>query len=243
MLTCQRIFLRDIPFAQALLFFALSLGLSAQIYAQPNAVKIEQQYATLLPHQTQIEQRLTENQSLIQYILRRLRHYQLPAQLALLPMLESSFNVDAVSPAKAGGLWQLIPETARRFDLVVNQEQDQRFDPYVSTEAALRYLHFLYHKFDRNLALTLAAYNAGEGRVWRAQHKAGNTLFSELKLPQETDRYVHRFFALIRLFGVPKQGSWPVVPSGSLPSTPMINQYQKRPALIDLSPLPPLIDL
>ena len=89
-------------------------------------------------------------------------------------MLESSYNPKAVSSANAAGLWQLIPATATRFGLQVSDNEDQRFDSKASTQAALAYLAFLYKKFDKDIALTLAAYNAGEGRVARAIKKAGS---------------------------------------------------------------------
>ncbi|MCV5979642.1 transglycosylase SLT domain-containing protein, partial [Escherichia coli] len=66
----------------------------------------------------------------------------------------------------------------------------------------LDYLAFLYNKFDQNLALTLAAYNAGEGRIARAIKKAGTDDFQQLTLPKETHQYVSRFFALEKLIDI-----------------------------------------
>ena len=92
-----------------------------------------------------------------------LKEQDLPPELAALPFVESAFETKAVSRAGAAGLWQLMPVTARRFGLIVDASQDERFDPRKATEAATRYLRYLYGRF-RNWPLALAAYNCGEDR-------------------------------------------------------------------------------
>ncbi len=156
-----------------------------------------------------------------------------------MPMLESSYNPKAVSHANAAGLWQLIPATAQRFGLTVDTKQDDRFDTEASTAAALKYLTFLYNKFDQNMALTLAAYNAGEGRVARAIQRAGSNDFQKLTLPKETRQYVSRFFALEKLIDIGQLQSSSFQPLLLFASdAPMVSQ-----PLIDFSPLPPLVNL
>ncbi len=128
--------------------------------AKPNEETITQQYQVLAPYQSQIAKRLDSVRPLLDHIFKQLKLQSLPPTFVLLPMLESSYNPQAVSHANAAGLWQLIPATATRFGLQVSDTDDERFDTKASTQAALKYLAFLYEKFDQDLALTLAAYNA-----------------------------------------------------------------------------------
>ncbi|GAL22587.1 membrane-bound lytic murein transglycosylase D precursor [Vibrio maritimus] len=95
-----------------------------------------------------------------------------------------------------------MPATAKRFGLTVDQNLDQRFEIEPSTRAAMQYLSFLYRKFDGDINLTLAAYNAGEGRVQRAINRAGSREFTKLTLPNETVHYVRRFYALMNLVDI-----------------------------------------
>ncbi len=199
---------------------------------------VTRQQAILFPYEKQIRARLDTHEELIGHIFKQLRHYTLPEQLVLLPMLESSFNVTATSHAGARGLWQLMPDTAERFGLSVKPD-DQRLNIYDSTRAALSYLKFLHQKFNGNLMLTLAAYNAGEGRVERAIQQAGTSEFQRLNLPQETRRYVHRFYALAGLIdttSLNQRTFRPMMLFGS-------DQADTRRPLIDLGPLPPLVKL
>ncbi|MCW8344596.1 lytic transglycosylase domain-containing protein [Vibrio sp. ZSDZ65] len=193
----------------------------------------------LTPYQKQILDKFTQFEPLVSSIFQQLEQRALPDHLVLIPMLESSFNPNAVSHANAAGLWQLMPLTAQRFGLKVSTNNDQRFDIAASTSAALQYLSFLHHKFGGDISLTLAAYNAGEGRVQRAIKRAGSTQFSQLTLPQETVNYVHRFYALQRLVNISELKS---KPSAAFMLFVTDQQWQKSP-LINLSPLPPLISL
>jgi soluble lytic murein transglycosylase-like protein len=122
-----------------------------------------------------------------------LRRQGLPAQLISVVAVESGFKPWALSPKGALGLWQLMPDTARRYGLVVNNQRDDRRDPSKSTTAAAQYLKDLYGQFG-NWLLTLAAYNAGEKRVQNAVDRFGTrdfwTLSARLALPDETRRYV-----------------------------------------------------
>ena len=215
---------------------ALALALCTFVaHAAPLPDQVMGQKQHLAPYQAQIQARLDANHSLIRDISQQLEEQKLPTLLALLPMLESSFNPKAVSHANAAGLWQLIPATAQRFGLEVSQNQDQRFDTQASTQAAIQYLSFLHNKFD-DLALALAAYNAGEGRVSRAIKQAGSTHFSALKLPKETRQYVSRFYALLELV------EWQHLTQPQPNTLFLFGQSTTQP-LIDLTPLPPLITL
>ncbi|RMF26554.1 MAG: LysM peptidoglycan-binding domain-containing protein [Bacteroidetes bacterium] len=120
-----------------------------------------------------------------------LSQYNLPQGMKYLPLVESSMRPKAVSHVGATGLWQFMPATARQFGLRVNHYLDERRDPYKSTEAALRYLAYLYEKYE-SWELALAAYNAGSGTVDRAIRRAGSTDFWKIRsyLPRETRQYV-----------------------------------------------------
>ena len=115
-----------------------------------------------------------------------------PRELLLVGLVESGYQTDAVSRAQAVGMWQFIPETARRFGLI-NEEGDFRADILRSTRAAAQYLRVLLDQF-HDWRLALAAYNAGEERVEEAIQKAQSRDFSELSrlglLPSETLNYV-----------------------------------------------------
>ncbi len=204
--------------------------------AAPSQSAIDTELKVLSPYQVQIQQRLDSKLSLINQIFSILDERELPEAFVLVPMLESSYRADAVSHANAAGLWQLIPSTAKRFGLIVEENKDERFNTSASSLAATSYLAFLYQKFEGNLALTLAAYNAGEGRVTRAIKQANSRNFANLKLPRETRQYVARFYALQSIINISKLRN-------HNKATLFLYGSQSSGPLINLAPLPPLISL
>jgi len=142
----------------------------------------------------------------LHYIVQELEIRGMPTELALLPMVESSFNPMAYSRAQAAGLWQFIPATGKRFNLKQNWWQDQRRDIVASTGAALDYLQAIYDMHG-DWHLALASYNWGEGAVKRAIEK--NTArglptdYISLTMPNETRQYVPKLQALKNIFGNP----------------------------------------
>jgi membrane-bound lytic murein transglycosylase D len=136
------------------------------------------------------------------FIREVLAKYDLPAELAAVVVVESAGNASALSPKGALGLWQLMPDTARRYGLRVDRVADDRLDPVKATYAAARYLRDLYAIF-RDWPLALAAYNAGENRIQKVIQKAGIQQFAELAsrqlLPAETAHYVPAVLALMQL--------------------------------------------
>jgi membrane-bound lytic murein transglycosylase D len=96
----------------------------------------------------------------------KLRRKGMPEELLYLAMVESGFNPTVHSRAEAAGIWQLIPDTARRYGLRVDDTVDERHDAEKSTDAALSYLSYLYNRFG-SWYLAAAAYNTGENRVGR----------------------------------------------------------------------------
>ncbi len=112
--------------------------------------------------------RMTERSSKYLYhVVEELERRQMPTELALLPFIESAFNPQAVSSARAAGMWQFMPATGRDFALRQNIFRDDRRDVLASTKAALTYLQRLHGMFG-DWHLALAAYNWGEGSVSRA---------------------------------------------------------------------------
>jgi len=127
-----------------------------------------------------------------------LDRYQLPLELKYLAIVESALDPSAISSSGAVGLWQFKINTSRMFDLEVTSYIDERRDPYKSTEAACKYLAYLYRIFD-DWQLALAAYNGGPGEVQRAIERSGGKRdFWELLpyLPAQTQGYVPAFIAV-----------------------------------------------
>jgi membrane-bound lytic murein transglycosylase D len=141
------------------------------------------------------------------YIVEELERRGMPTELALLPYVESAFNPQAVSTAKASGMWQFMATTGKDFDLRQNVFRDDRRDVLASTRAALDYLSRLYTQFG-DWQLALAAYNWGEGSVARAvarNQKAGlPTDYSSLKMPEETRYYVPKLQAVKNIVARPE---------------------------------------
>ena len=122
-----------------------------------------------------------------------------------LSMIESGFSTTIVSPKKAVGLWQFMPETARQYKLTVCNSYDERCDAVSATSAAIRYLNKLHKQFGK-WYLAAMAYNCGEGRLARAIKKANSDDLSILTndqnkfLPKETRDYIRKIL-LIAMIG------------------------------------------
>jgi soluble lytic murein transglycosylase-like protein len=131
-----------------------------------------------------------------------LREAGVPTELAAVVLVESGGRPMALSPKGARGLWQLMPDTARRYGLIVSDSKDERLDPEKATRAATRYLRDLHEMFG-DWRLTLAAYNAGEEAVSRAIARFGSREFDLLSLkhalPEETRKYVPAVLAEMEL--------------------------------------------
>ena len=152
-------------------------------------------------------QRMTARSSkYLFHIVEELERRQMPTELALLPFIESAFNPQAVSSAKAAGMWQFTPSTGKYFDLKQNAFRDDRRDVLASTRAALDYLQKLHRMFG-DWHLALAAYNWGEGSVGRSiarNQKAGlPTGYLDLNMPLETRQYIPKLQAIKNIVANP----------------------------------------
>ena len=137
------------------------------------------------------------------YIVQELKNAGLPEEISWLPLIESGFKIQALSSARALGLWQFIPSTGHKFGLSRNYYIDERMDPEKSTHAAIAYLKELHNLFG-DWTTALAAYNCGEFRVLKTiRRQKINYLdnFWDLyqNLPRETARYVPRFLATVHI--------------------------------------------
>jgi membrane-bound lytic murein transglycosylase D len=164
----------------------------------------EQWYAT----RPDYIQRMTERSSrYLFHIVEEIERRNLPMELALLPFIESAFNPQAVSSARAAGMWQFMPATGESFDLRQNVFRDDRRDVLASTRAALDYLQQLHARFG-DWHLALAAYNWGQGNVNRAitrnQRLGLPTGYTDLTMPAETRQYVPKLQAVKNIIARPE---------------------------------------
>lgn len=127
-----------------------------------------------------------------------LKEKSIPEDIVFLPIIESGFNPNAYSVARAVGPWQFISSTAKRYGLKIDWWKDERKDPVKSTEAAASYLSDLHDMFG-SWSLAMAAYNAGEGKILRALNRTKSdnywALLNTTHIRRETKEYVPRFIA------------------------------------------------
>ncbi len=147
----------------------------------------------------------------------KLARSEIPLPFEALPMAESAFRFNARSKAGALGLWQFMPASARHYGLHVGKKLDERTDPARATDAGVKYLKFLNAKFSNtSVLLSVAAYNAGEGRIARVVRKSGlkrgERGYSHVlrHLPKETRGYVPEFLAAALLLQDPEHFGFPV---------------------------------
>jgi len=147
--------------------------------------------------------RMTKYETMIS---KKLDEREMPQDLIFLAMIESGFNPKAKSPAAAGGLWQFISETGRRYGLTISRKVDERNQPAKATDAALSYLSDLHDRFG-SWYLAAAAYNTGENRVGRIMRETtGSERGTDQdyyaiahRLPRETRDYVPKMIAAARI--------------------------------------------
>ncbi|MBV2131214.1 LysM peptidoglycan-binding domain-containing protein [Pseudomonas sp. MAP12] len=183
--------------------------------------RVERQRFGFASHPASIQRTAERSSPYIHYIVERLEENDMPLELALLPMIESSYNPMAYSPAHAAGLWQFIPSTGRHYNLRQTNWYDGRRDITASTNAAISYLKRLHDMFNGDWLLALAAYNAGEGTVSRAiernQQRNLPTDYWNLPLPRETQDYVPKLLAVSQIIQTPTSYGVALAPIANAP--------------------------
>ena len=167
----------------------------------PDNSRVAKQRDYYLRHPKYLKQVSKRAEPFLYLIVEQIEAKGLPLELALLPVVESTFDPFAYSPASASGLWQFMPVTGERFGLQQDWWYDGRRDVYASTTAALRYMEILHNYLGDDWLYAFAAYNSGEGRVKRAvqKNKRQNKPLDywNLSLPTETENYVPKLLALV----------------------------------------------
>lgn len=145
----------------------------------------------------------------LHHIMEEIDARKMPSELALLPIVESAFNPEATSRAKAAGLWQFMPATGRAFALSQDWWRDERRDIIESTRAALEYLDKIHTLHNGDWFLALASYNRGENAVMRAvkanKARGKPADFLSIRLPRETRHYVPALIALRNVLRDPQR--------------------------------------
>ncbi len=129
------------------------------------------------------------------YIEEKLKENNIPDDFKYLPIAESALRNDVISNVWAAGIWQFMPETAREYWLIVNDNIDERYNFEKSTDAALRYLSSL-HTIFHDWTLTAAAYNRWQNGIKNALKDQNVDNYYDLYLNEETSRYVFRILAI-----------------------------------------------
>jgi membrane-bound lytic murein transglycosylase D len=175
-------------------------------YADNRRIAAERNW--FLKHPDYLHRVLARAELYMPYIRGELVRRGLPAELALLPIVESAYDPFAYSHGRAAGLWQMIPGTAKRFGVRQNWWYDGRRDVVDSTRAALDYLDYLHGLNDGDWLNAIASYNSGEGNVLKAVRRnraAGKPVdFWNLRVPKETASYVPKLLALVDIVRAPE---------------------------------------
>jgi len=149
------------------------------------------------------EEYLNDSYYFIYFVINELEDNNLPIELAILPYIESNYDPFSISSSGAVGMWQFMPRTGRLYKLNKSWWSEDRHDPFRSTEAAVSYLKYLYQRFDEDIYLTIAAYNAGpsllDRRINQNKRKGDQIDFWSLNVPSQTKNYVPKYIALKEL--------------------------------------------
>lgn len=167
---------------------------------------VAKQIAYLQKNQALLAKTLEQAGPYISYVFSKIQAKGLPAELALLPLVESDYMPHAKSHVGALGIWQFMPATAKGLSLKTTQAYDGRRDIVASTNAALAFLKDLNGMFKNNWELALAAYNWGPGNVQKAVKRKslmGQATYWDIKMPKETQNYVPKLMALAAIIKNP----------------------------------------
>lgn len=143
---------------------------------------------------------LNKSYYFIYYVIQELEAANLPVELALIPFIESNYDPFSISPSGAVGLWQFMPKTGRIFNLEKSWWSEDRHDPFRSTHAAIGYFKYLFERFDNDIYLALAAYNAGptylDRQIKKNKRRGMDADFWSLSLNSQVTEYIPKYVAL-----------------------------------------------
>jgi hypothetical protein len=166
--------------------------------------RFEKEMLVALGNRPQVILWLKRSTRFFPYIEKTLAESGLPDDIKYLAVAESGLRLHAGSRKGAMGVWQLMPQTARKHGLTVNGAIDERRNVYLSTPAAVTYLKALYEQFGA-WSLALAAYNMGEEGLEAQILEQDNTDYYRLYLPLETQRFIFRILAIKRILEAPEK--------------------------------------
>lgn len=185
-----------------------------------NHPAVQDKITWFLNHQDYLMRSMTRAAPYLYFILQQVKKRHLPAELVLLPIIESAYNPFALNASSgAAGMWQMMSTTASDYGIRQNGWYDGRRDVVASTKAALNHLAYLQSFFEGNWLLAIAAYDTGEGNVLAAIRRNINsgesTDFWSLPVAQETRDYVPQLLALATIISHPEQYpiEYPIVPN------------------------------
>ena len=162
-----------------------------------------------LKNKDNFDEYLSNSYFFIYYVVQELEAANLPVELALIPFIESNYDPFSISPSGAVGLWQFMPKTGRFYNLEKSWWNEDRHDPYRSTHAAIGYFKYLFDRFDNNIYLALAAYNAGptylDRHINKNKRKNLNTDFWSLNLNDQVTNYIPKYVALREIIFNPEK--------------------------------------
>ena len=167
--------------------------------------EVQNQLRWLVAHPSYL-QKLAQSEPYMYHIITEIKKRHIPGEIALIPMIESSYDPFAYSGAGAAGLWQLMPGTGTDLGLKQDWWFDGRRSIRPATDAALNYLVYLNKFFNGDWILAFAAYDSGEGtmaRIIKNSHQTGKIHFWSLPVPNETKAYIPRLLALAEIIQNP----------------------------------------
>lgn len=166
--------------------------------------RFDREFTVVVYNHAQVYLWLKRMERYFPWIEERLRANGLPEDLKYVAIVESDLLPDACSPKGAAGPWQFMPSTGSAYGLQQSGSCDERFDFERSTECAFRYLHDLYRRY-RNWTVAIATYNCGDKRIQEQIRTVGATDYYQMRLPNETERYIFRILAVKAVLGNPAQ--------------------------------------
>ncbi|CAI3801093.1 LysM peptidoglycan-binding domain-containing protein [Rheinheimera sp. MM224] len=192
----------------------------------PDNDDIESQKRFFIRNQKLLKIASDNAEPFLYHIVTELERRNMPLELALLPIVESTYNPKAGSFSGVLGIWQFSAGTGRNFGLKQNAWYDGRRDVIESSRAAMDYLQYLYSNVDQDWLSAVAAFNAGEGRVFKAiernRYRGKPTDFWSLNLPKQNTSYIPKLLALAELLKNSEKYAIPMPQLANQPQTKVI---------------------